>query len=431
MIEKKIRFTNYDKYDRRKTLKKFLDGSYLRHKIDDEEDTENFENDPVTSRFVMATQSSYGRMMDGAMKTFVTTEQGLSNVEIRGKNDPKPKIFTENPNSFALFFKDLYKFNNRNPKAKAFSKYLLNKYIHLSDEKKFREKVEKEKCKLLSQGDGKKKVMMMMMNLMIMMIGFIEMRKIKLHLLLKLKEPEVEDSEDEGKKEADSSLHKHYEKIESTVNKEGRRGEEIDDDFAPLDEQGWLMYSGGQENAEKFEGEVRRRQLTSFVNNELVDYLKILEGQNVLQSNRLSIHIESGEILLDDRETDENFYEFLELQINENKRLITTALRFLGSLKAFFENYLTTDIGTEEQWELDTGAFICSKFLVANYNSEYLIFNGKDPIYCKHTRAAEDDDMFETMNEIIWHEFLNSSIEGASQGAARNDNQWIKISLKI
>ena len=56
-----------------------------------------------------------------------------------------------------MFFKDLYKFDNRNPKAKAFSKYLLNKYLHLSDEKKFREKVEIEKCKLLSQGDGKKK----------------------------------------------------------------------------------------------------------------------------------------------------------------------------------------------------------------------------------------------------------------------------------
>ena len=263
-----------------------------------------------------------------------------------------------------------------------------------------------------------------------MMIGFIEMRKIKLHLLLKLKEPQVEDSEDEGKKEADSSLNKHYEKIESAVNNEGRLGEEIDDDFAPLDEQGWLMYSGGQENAEKFEGEVRRRQLTSFVNNELVDYLKTLEGQNVLQSNRLSIHTESGEILLDDRETDENFYEFLELQMNENKRLITTALRFSGSLKAFFENYLTADIGTKEQWELDTRAFICLKFLVANYNSGYLIFNGKDPVYCKYTRAAEDDDMFETMNEINWHEFLNSSIEGALQGAAGNDNQWIKNIFK-
>ena len=66
----------------------------------------------------------------------------------------------------------------------------------------------------------------------------------------------------------------------------------------------------GGKKAQKIEGEVRRRQLTSFFNNELVDYLKTLDGQNVLQSNRLNIHIASGEILLDDRETDENFYIF-------------------------------------------------------------------------------------------------------------------------
>ena len=127
--------------------------------------------------------------------------------------------------------------------------------------------------------------------------------------------------------------------------------------------------------------------------------MKILEGQNVLQSSRLNIHITSGEILLDDTETDENFYEFLELQMNENKRLITTALHFPGSLKAFFENYLTRDIGTEDQWGLDIGAYIYSNFLVAIYNSGYHIFNGKYSIYCKHTRAAKYDDMLETMNE--------------------------------
>ena len=55
------------------------------HKIDDEEDMENFENDPITSRFMMVTQSSYGRMIDEVMKTFVTRQQELTNVEIREK----------------------------------------------------------------------------------------------------------------------------------------------------------------------------------------------------------------------------------------------------------------------------------------------------------------------------------------------------------
>ena len=56
-----------------------------------------------------------------------------------------------------MLFECLYKFANRNPTGKAFSKYILNKYLHLSDEKKIREKVEMEKYKLLSQGNSKKK----------------------------------------------------------------------------------------------------------------------------------------------------------------------------------------------------------------------------------------------------------------------------------
>ena len=66
-----VRFTNYNKYDRRETLKKFLDASYLRHQLDVEEDMEQLENDPMTSRFLVAHQSSYGRVTVHVMNTFV------------------------------------------------------------------------------------------------------------------------------------------------------------------------------------------------------------------------------------------------------------------------------------------------------------------------------------------------------------------------
>ena len=68
-----FRYTNYHKYDKREALKFFLDTSYLRCQLDVEEDMEHFQNDPMTSRFLVANQSSYGRAMDhDVMKTFVT-----------------------------------------------------------------------------------------------------------------------------------------------------------------------------------------------------------------------------------------------------------------------------------------------------------------------------------------------------------------------
>ena len=106
-----VRFTNYDKYSRREALKKFLGDSYLRYHLDIKENMEQFENDLMTSRFLIANQSSYGRAMDHVMRTEV------SNMDIRGQDNPKPKVFLENSNSTTLPFQDLYKFDQRNPRA--------------------------------------------------------------------------------------------------------------------------------------------------------------------------------------------------------------------------------------------------------------------------------------------------------------------------
>ena len=169
-----------------------------------------------------------------------------------------------------MFFKGLHKFDNRN--LKAFNKSLLNKYLHLSNDKKFIEKVEikKKKRKILSQEDGKKKkdndnddelddnddrIYRDQKNKIIPAFktnrnGTLNELANHAYDLKKLwkkedevKEPEVEDCKDKDKREADSSLNKHYEQTESVVINEGRWGKEIDDDFAPLDEERWLLCS--------------------------------------------------------------------------------------------------------------------------------------------------------------------------------------------
>ena len=94
---KKIKFTIYDRYDRREALKKFLDASYVRYKLDADED-------PTLRNVFVAGQSSYGRMMNTAMKTFVTKGQKLMGTDIRGVKDRRPRVLMENPNSYALFF---------------------------------------------------------------------------------------------------------------------------------------------------------------------------------------------------------------------------------------------------------------------------------------------------------------------------------------
>ena len=145
-----------------------------------------------------------------------------------------------------------------------------------------------------------------------------------------------------------------------------------------------------------------------------------------MKDNEITIHVDTGNILLDGEGTDENFYQFLKLQMDNDKKTIETALRYSGPLRGFLNNYLASEIGTEEQCELDAGGFVYSKFFVAAYNASYLTLNGKDLICCKHTRAMRDDVMLETLNENNWHEFLDSAIHGALTGARGDDNPWIK-----
>ena len=90
------------------------------------------------------------------MKTFVTREQELSNVEIRGQDNPKPKVLLENPNSTALLLKDHYKFDQRNLRARELSRYISGKVGTFLKIEQFREKVEREKGKILS-GSKKKR----------------------------------------------------------------------------------------------------------------------------------------------------------------------------------------------------------------------------------------------------------------------------------
>ena len=85
---------------------------------------EQLENDPMASRLLVANQISDGRAMDHVMKTFVTGEQELSNVDIGGQNNPKPKVFLKNPNSTALLFQDHYKFDQKNPRCPKLSRYI-------------------------------------------------------------------------------------------------------------------------------------------------------------------------------------------------------------------------------------------------------------------------------------------------------------------
>ena len=117
-------------------------------------------------------------------------------------------------------------------------------------------------------------------------------------------------------------------------------------------------------------------------------------------------------------------YGFLQLQMDETKKLIKTVLRYSGSLKGFTGIYLSFGIGNEKKWELDIDVCVFSKSNVANHNNKYLIMSSIEPFYCQHSRATKDDVMIETMNENNWHVFLDNAIKGSLTLDKDIKNNW-------
>ena len=98
-------------------------------------------------------------------------------------------------------------------------------------------------------------------------------------------------------------------------------------------------------------------------NRDLALFLYSGEMGIIMKENKFKIHVDSGEIIENDIETGENFYEFLRFQLDESKKAIQTVIRYSGSFKGF-KDYPSNMIDMEEQWELDIGAYIYSKFFV-------------------------------------------------------------------
>ena len=117
---KKKQFKNYDRYDRTKILSDLLNINYLRQRLEADDDIEEAEKDPVLRNYLMATQSDYGQMLDDTIRSFVSKEETLMDIDIRGIKDHRPRELMENPNSFALLFQENYKHDNKNPRGRVF-----------------------------------------------------------------------------------------------------------------------------------------------------------------------------------------------------------------------------------------------------------------------------------------------------------------------
>ena len=177
--------------------------------------------------------------------------------------------------------------------------------------------------------------------------------------------------------------------------------------------------------------EIQKRGLDGDVNYKLIDYLRSRNSANVMEANQITIHIDIGNIIVENKDTNESIYDFLNLQMDESKKLIFSVRRYAGSLEDYKCQFIPSIVDIEDEWELEIYVFAFMKFFVAQYNKQYL--HGEQPILLRHSAAVKDDVLIETMNENNWHQFPRDSIQGALERVAACDrggtqdieNQWM------
>ena len=107
-----------------------------------------------------------------------------------------------------------------------------------------------------------------------------------------------------------------------------------------------------------------------------------------MTQNKLSIHIESGDIFHDNHNTGENFYSFLLSQKNDEAAYVPKKFSCRNSFEVYISTFLQ-DFSIDDQEKFDLLAFKNSKYLFYRFNN-FIKAYGNPRYKLLHTRNMLD-----------------------------------------
>ena len=103
-----------------------------------------------------------------------------------------------------------------------------------------------------------------------------------------------------------------------------------------------------------------------------------------MTENKLSIHVESGDIFYDNHNTDENFYSFLLSQQNDEAAYVPKKFSYKNSFETYIGSFLQS-FSIDDQEKFDLLAFKNSKYLFYRFN-DFIKAYGNPRYKLLHTR---------------------------------------------
>ena len=161
------------------------------------------------------------------------------------------------------------------------------------------------------------------------------------------------------------------------------------------------FFTGGYN--QKFDSFVRSKGLST-ENQEFVDFLLWDLCKEILESNNLKIHIETGNIYYKNEDTNESIFEFIKNQQDSSKGMINYDLSFEGDFKDFFK-WIINDYDSYEKTKFDLLTLKNTKYLVYRFNN-MLKSTGQPMIKIRHIKVTDNYLTPEEIQNQNWQYFI-------------------------
>ena len=167
----------------------------------------------------------------------------------------------------------------------------------------------------------------------------------------------------------------------------------------------------------------------SNINEDTTEFINFLQGnicKNILENNKLKIHVESGKIFYDNEDTNESIFNFISAQNNPISGEISRNFAFDQDYKTYFQ-WVGSAFDETERNKLDILTNLNSKFLFYRFN-DFLQQKGRKTKNIKHSVVTEDYIAGEKIQDKSWKYFVESVLnlsEKPNSNSSENDQNFL------
>ena len=143
---------------------------------------------------------------------------------------------------------------------------------------------------------------------------------------------------------------------------------------------------------------------------EFVDCLQSDECKEILLWNKLKIHVETGNIYYDNKDTNESIYSFFSAQQDPDKASIDFEFIFADTYEDYFQ-WLIVGFDSYEKTKLDVLTNKNSKLLFYCFN-DFLQQRFREPKPVRHSTITDNYIVLDRTQNQNWQYLIESILDG-------------------